>query len=238
MSASGDYREARTSLRQVTTAVADLTMKNPHMLLDCQSEYGLLHESTLKSLSCTAQLQAAPAAYEAQEHTRLSDPWKLLVSRSAANPATECAMPSRERTCKPKSSTRGDVLPPHVLQWLGALGTYAATTRMWLWQYAPQARNAARVCVHWVGASICEVESIPLLEGILLHSLPQCQVQSPLSAMMCRNAFTPVLTCCLIVFFRIYPGVCQRRISFIVSFNGFQDSPFHSVPSCRSCLWI
>lgn len=62
------------------------------------------------------------------------------------------------------------------LQWLATLGTYAATTLEWLRAHAPDAMHAAVVRVHWVGASIGEVEGLCAVEALLLHALPHCEV--------------------------------------------------------------
>lgn len=118
-------------------------------------------------------------------HGRHATAWGLLVSRATA-PSTQLleTMSNVEKGML-KSGADEEVLHAGVLQWLGTLGTYAATTLMWLWEHAPQAHVAQRVCVQWAGASVGEMESIPLLEAILLHSLPECKVQSSLVSLVC-----------------------------------------------------
>lgn len=85
------------------------------------------------------------------------------------------------------------------LQWLGTLGTYAATTLMWLQAHAPAASEAAVVRVHWVGASIGEVEGLCAVEGLLLHALPRCEVCCvlclPVACRECGVTFAWVLLC-------------------------------------------
>lgn len=73
------------------------------------------------------------------------------------------------------------------LQWLGTLGTYAATTLMWLQVHAPAVATAAVVRVHWVGASVGEADGLAAVEALLLHALPHCQVRCSRSRGLCSS---------------------------------------------------
>jgi hypothetical protein len=57
------------------------------------------------------------------------------------------------------------------------LGTYAATTAHIIHKYVPCLLQKERLTIHWVGASIGEVDSLPTVEVFLLHQLPKCLVR-------------------------------------------------------------
>lgn len=83
---------------------------------------------------------------------------------------------STARSTAHSAGEGGEVMRFAELQWLGTLGTYAATTAAWLQAHSPAAAAAARVRVHWIGASVGEFEGVCALEALLMHALPWCQV--------------------------------------------------------------
>lgn len=171
-------RRSRSCLHEITSQVSQLTLQEPHVLQEAQKQCQLRcghvpgTSTCVTGMASTQQhghVQNCAHIASAAMHERNVNTWGLLLS----TPAADCSPQQLATVCKDD-----EVMHAGVLQWLGALGTYAATTHMWLWRHAPQARVAKRVCVQWVGASVGEVEAVPLLEALLLHSLPQCQVQS------------------------------------------------------------
>jgi hypothetical protein len=66
------------------------------------------------------------------------------------------------------------------------LATYAATTASAIHHHARHLLRRENVTIHWAGASIGEVDSLPTAEACLLHALPNCKARS-LSELSCTR---------------------------------------------------
>jgi hypothetical protein len=176
-------QRAKRALNRLISQVSQLTLHASHILLDCQAHcesrcgpnQGIgTGTSTLGDEHC---LQGSHSALTTAQQSAV-DAWSPLLLKLAGDvPQQQGSMLQSSATSPLMTQSSDHVLEVGAQQWIGTLGTYAATTCMWLWRHAPQVTHSAqRVCVHWVGASVGEVESIPVLEAILLHSLPECKV--------------------------------------------------------------
>ena len=179
---------ARASLQRVISSISKLTLQGPRVLEECQVACQpppgcRAPESLACALGDGQQREGALARASATAPEQAVDAWCLLDARVAAVCSQQLVWgPTGDGVQTQQMAD--EVMHAGVVQWLGALGTYVASTYMWLWQHAPQARVAERVCVQWVGASVGEVEAVPLLEALLLHSLPHCKVQVFLSCLL------------------------------------------------------
>ena len=217
LSSSAAYTQrARASLQRIISGICQLTLQESRALAECQAlcqpEMTAGSAAHATSTGDEQGHACAPTCTSAAVPGESVDAWRLLDEMAAAH----CSKSGHARVPKEDCLLQRKLLDRDmhagVLQWLAALGTYVASTYMWLWQHAPRARVAERVCVQWVGASVGEVEALPLLEALLLHSLPHCQVQT--LCHVCVSFMCHSLSCALvrgqgIVFRHYYKSIAK-----------------------------